>query len=70
VGAIDPLPRVCAVPGFRQFITGDAYDTDVDCGLQAGEHNFFRVSEKEAFKWNPGAWPSGVKYFAHDVRAQ
>jgi hypothetical protein len=34
---------------------------------QSGEHNYFRVSEKAAFKWHPGAWPTGVKYFAHDV---
>jgi hypothetical protein len=37
---------------------------------QSGEHNYFRVPERAAFKWHPGAWPSGVKYFAHDVPAQ
>ena len=37
---------------------------------QSGERNYFRVSEKAAFKWHPGAWPGGVKYFAHDVPAQ
>lgn len=37
---------------------------------QSGEHNYFRVSEKAAFKSHPGAWPNGVKYFAHDVPAQ
>src|SRR5471032_225314 len=33
-GAIDPLPRVCTVPGFRLFVTGDAYDTGVDLDSQ------------------------------------
>lgn len=34
---------------------------------QAGETNYLRVSERTAFKHHTGAWPDGVRYFAHDI---
>ncbi len=34
---------------------------------QAGETNYLRVSERVAFAHHPGAWPDGVRYFAHDL---
>lgn len=34
---------------------------------QAGQHNHTDWYAQAAFANHPGAWPSGVKYFAHDV---
>ena len=36
---------------------------------QAGDRNDLRISERQAFRWHRGAWPGGVKYFAHEVPA-
>lgn len=37
---------------------------------QAGETNYLRVSERTAFAHHSGAWPDGVRYFAHDVPSE
>lgn len=65
----DPTRR----PGHLAIVRPDAARTLAqiqDSGLiltQAGNHNHNRISEKAAFRGHPGAWPQGVKYFAHDL---
>jgi hypothetical protein len=35
---------------------------------QAGERNYLKTSTKVGFEHHPGAWPDGVRYYAHVVR--
>ena len=62
-------------PGHIGIVRPDArrtqteIDTDGVWMSQAGETNYLRVAEKTAFKHHPGAWPDGVRYFAHEVAA-
>ncbi|WP_309476993.1 hypothetical protein [Trinickia acidisoli] len=37
---------------------------------QAGGHNYLETTVKRGFSFHPGAWPNGVKYFAHDLPDQ
>ena len=32
---------------------------------QAGEKNFVSIAIKHAFKYHPGAWPNGIRYYAN-----
>jgi len=34
---------------------------------QAGEKNYIKTSTKVGFEHHPGAWPDGVRYYAHAV---
>ncbi len=34
---------------------------------QAGERNYLKTSTKVGFEHHPGAWPEGVRYFAHTL---
>jgi hypothetical protein len=36
--------------------------------IQAGEHNHAKTNVRIGFGNNPGAWPSGVRYYAHNLR--
>jgi hypothetical protein len=35
--------------------------------IQAGEENFTRTTVRHGFSHHPGAWPSGVRYYAHPL---
>ena len=35
---------------------------------QAGERNYVKTSTKVGFEHHPGAWPDGVRYYAHALR--
>lgn len=35
---------------------------------QAGERNYLKTSTKVGFEHHPGAWPGGVRYYAHKLR--
>lgn len=37
---------------------------------QAGGHNYLHSTVRRGFSFHPGAWPNGVKYFAHDLPDQ
>lgn len=37
---------------------------------QAGDHNYLHSTVKRGFRDHPGAWPDGVRYFAHDLPDQ
>jgi hypothetical protein len=56
---IDPLPRVRAVPGIRLFVTGDAYDTDVDFGSQ---ERYEQVAKTAANKPGLPIYNVGITY--------
>ena len=32
---------------------------------QAGQRNYVKTSAKVGFEHHPGAWPDGVRYYAH-----
>ncbi len=34
---------------------------------QAGERNYLKTSTKVGFEHHPGAWPDGVRYYAHAI---
>ena len=34
---------------------------------QAGQKNYMKTSTKVGFQVHPGAWPEGVRYYAHAV---
>jgi len=36
--------------------------------IQAGEHNHARISVRIGFEHHPGAWPDGVRYYAHKIQ--
>jgi len=33
--------------------------------IQAGEHNYTKISARVGFEHHPGAWPDGIRYYAH-----
>lgn len=35
--------------------------------IQAGEHNHTKINVRAGFENHPGAWPDGVRYYAHRV---
>lgn len=35
--------------------------------IQAGQHNHDKISVRIGFENHPGAWPSGVRYYAHPI---
>ncbi len=37
---------------------------------QAGEKNFVSITVKNAFKYHPGAWPNGIRYYANTPKTQ
>jgi len=37
---------------------------------QAGEKNFVSIAIKHAFKYHPGAWPNGIRYYANIPRTE
>ena len=36
--------------------------------IQAGEHNHTKINVRIGFENHPGAWPDGVRYYAHSLR--
>jgi len=35
--------------------------------IQAGEHNYTKISARVGFEHHPGAWPDGIRYYAHAI---
>jgi hypothetical protein len=68
-----PAPDPDHHPGHIAIVRPDAHrtlDQIHESGLvltQAGDRNYNRITERAAFKWHPGAWPTGVQYFAHET---
>jgi len=36
--------------------------------IQAGEHNYTKISARVGFEHHPGAWPDGIRYYAHEIK--
>jgi hypothetical protein len=36
--------------------------------IQAGQHNHAKINIRTAFENHPGAWPDGIRYYAHSLR--
>jgi hypothetical protein len=35
--------------------------------IQAGEHNYTKINARVGFEHHPGAWPNGIRYYAHVI---
>jgi hypothetical protein len=35
--------------------------------IQAGEHNYTKISARVGFEHHPGAWPDGIRYYTHAI---
>jgi hypothetical protein len=35
--------------------------------IQAGERNYTKISARVGFEHHPGAWPNGIRYYAHAI---
>jgi hypothetical protein len=35
--------------------------------IQAGEHNYTKISARVGFEHHPGAWPNGIRYYVHTI---